>query len=135
MCDVKPMLLQLIHTGCEIRHLVGSPSYGVLKYEIPECDLIILKRRVRVPMGEKIRKFGMSLRHGGNWCEWEISHATCVAQVQRLESFGVQNGRYVHDYYVDRDSLSDGMIPEHVEWVGDIQVLLDALTYLLMVSQ
>jgi hypothetical protein len=134
MCDIKPMLFQLIDLTCEPRHMVGSPDYGVIKYEIPECDLSILKRRVRVPMGEKIYKFGMGLRHGGNWIEWEISHATCVAQVHRLESFGVQHGRHVREYYVDHE-FTNRVIPEHVEWVGDIQVLLDALTYLLMVSQ
>lgn len=134
MCDIKPMLLQLIDLTCVPRHMVGSPSYGVIKYEIPECDLIILKRRVRWPMGEKVHKFGMCLRHGGNWCEWEISHTECVAYVHRLESFGVQHGRHVRDHLVDHE-FTNRVIPEHVEWVGDTQVLLDVFTYLNMVSQ
>lgn len=138
MCDIKPMLFQLIDLTCEPRHMVGSPDYGVIKYEIPECDLIILKRRVRVRMGEKIHKFGMCLRHGVNWCEWEISHAECVAHMHRLESFGVHHGGYVREYFVDypdRAFKHITVIPEHVEWVGDTQVLQDALTYLNMVLQ
>lgn len=138
MCDIKHMLLQLITVTCAPRHMVGSPDYGVIKYAIPECDLIILKRRVSVPAGHKIHKFGIKLQCGANWTEWEISHAECVAHMHRLESFGVQNGRYVQDYFVDypdRAFKHSTVIPEHVEWVGDTQVLLDAFTYLNMVSQ
>jgi hypothetical protein len=101
---------------------------------VPECDLIILKRRVRIPVGHKVHKFGIKLQHGGNWMEWEISHAECVAQVHRLDSFGVQCGGHVQEYYVDH-AWTGRVIPEHVEWVGDTQVLQDALTYLNMVSQ
>jgi hypothetical protein len=135
MCDIKPMLFQLINITCVPEHMLGSPSYGAIKYEIPECDLMIVRRRVRVPVGEKINKFGMKLRHGGHWIEWEIAHAACMAHVHRLESFGVQHGKYVRDYFVDNAMMDGRVIPKHVEWVGDTQVLLDALTYLNMMQE
>lgn len=124
----------LINYVCTPEYLVGSPAYGVIKYVIPDWDLTVLKRRVRVPMGEKVHKFGMCLRHGGNWCEWEISHTLCVAYVHRLESFGVQHGKYVRDHLVDHE-FTHRVIPVHVEWVGDTQVLLDAFTYLNLMAQ
>ena len=127
-------LEMLINYVCTPEYLVGSPAYGVIKYVIPEWDLTVLKRRVSVPMGEKIHKFGMGLRHGGNWIEWEISHALCVAQVHRLESFGVQHGRHVREYYVDHE-FTNRVIPVHVVGVGDTQVLLDALTYLTLMAE
>lgn len=134
MCDIKPILSQLIDHTCVTRHMVGSPRYGVIKYEIPECDLTILRRRVHVPVGKKIDMFGLKIKHGCTWTEWQISHADCVAQRNRLDSFGVHYGKHVREYYVDQGAYGDRLIPEHVEWVGDAQVLQDALTYLNMVS-
>ena len=132
--DHVKLINELIDRICVNDFCEGSPTYGTLKYVVPACDLTILKRKVSVPMGEKINKFGIKLRHGGTWREWEISHAECVAYLYRLDSFGVQHGRHVREYYVDQGAYGDRVIPEHVEWVGDAQVLQDALTYLNLVA-
>lgn len=131
--DLVKLINELIERICVNDFCEGSPTYGTLKYVVQACDLTILKRRVSLAMGEKINKFGLKIKHGCTWTEWQISHPECLAQVQRLESFGVQHGKYVRDHLVDHE-LTNQAIPEHVEWVGDAQVLQDALTYLNMVS-
>jgi len=129
MCDIKPILSRLIDNTCVTHHMVGSPGYGVIKFEIPACDITLLRRRVHVPVGKKIDRFGLKLKHGCTWTEWAISHPECVAYVHRLDSFGVHYGKHVREYYVDQGAYGEGVIPEHVEWLGDAQVLQDALTY------
>jgi hypothetical protein len=96
------------------------------QYEVPECDLIILKRHVRVAPGVKLYKFGIKLMNGATWTEWEFQHPACVAELHKLESL-VYDGRYMQDYYVDNNH---GQIPDQVTWVGDPQVLHDAWMYL-----
>lgn len=133
--DQKSLITLLTERICVPQFCVGSPTYAALKYEVPECDLTILRRKVNVPMGQKIDKFGLKLKHGCVWLEWEIFHTDCVAQRNRLDSFGVQHGRHVREYYVDQGSYGDRVIPEHVEWAGDISQLEYVNTYLNLVAQ
>lgn len=135
MCDQNITLRELIHLACVKAHMVWSPSHGVLKYAVPECDLIILKRRLRIPAGVLITKFGEHMQHGVNYTEWEVHHAACVVILSQLDSFGVTHESNVSHYYVPWDQMPNHkLLDPHVEWVGDIQVMQDALTYLNMVT-
>lgn len=129
---VEALINEIICRTCVDEFWEGSPKYGALKYVVPSYDLTVIKQHVRIPPGEKVHKFGIKMQCGVTWTTYEVIHELFVAQIDRLQSFGVQKGYAVHQYYVDYDRIHDRVVTEHVIWEGDAQAMQDVLQDVVM---
>jgi len=128
------LISHLIERICVETFYVGSPSYGAMKYEVPACDLTLIKQRHVLPVGEKTHMFGIKMRSGATWSTYLIEMPDCVAQLQRLNTFGVHTGQFVHEHRVEYGRVRDKLISDQIDWVGHIHQLHDVLAYLDLVQ-
>lgn len=128
------LITTLIDRICVPEFCVGSPTYGAMKYEIPACDFTLIRQRHVLPVGEKTHMFGLKLKCGATWQSYDLELPECMVRLQRLDSFGVHTGSFVHEHRVEFGRVRDKLIPDQVDWVGNMHQLHDVLSYLNLVQ-
>jgi hypothetical protein len=127
-------LARLITNGARVfgeNWMVGSPSYGALKFHVPDWGIVLIQKYVKVELSESTQRevyaFGRKMGQKYNYQLFYIIHEQCEVELKILDSYSSFKDNQL--YYTHR-------FPRDMEFtvVGDTYPLQEVLTYMNLIS-